>query len=80
MVALQAVGNIGNFAMHADCFSSFFAFFSRGGPYGVKFVVKPGSGPFVLAQPVIIVRIDDGKFSLGQWYSPEGVAVAQPAV
>ena len=79
MVALEAVGNIGNFTMHADCFSSF-TFFGRACPYGVKFVVKPGSGPFVLAQPVIIVRIDDGEFALSQWYSPEGVAIAQPAV
>jgi len=79
MVALQVIGNIGNFAMHADCFSPS-AFLGRTGSDGVKFTVNPGSGPFVLAQPVIFVGIDDGEFALGQWYSPEGVAVAQPAV
>ena len=79
MVALQAIGNIGNFAMHADCFSpSAFSGWARSD--GVKFIVNSGSGPFVLAQPVIFVRIDDGEFALGQEYSPEGVAVAQPAV
>jgi len=79
MVALQAIGNIDNFAMHADCFSPP-AFSGRACSYGVKFTVNPGSGPFVLAQPVIFVRIDDGEFALGQRYSPEGVAVAKPAV
>ena len=79
MVALEAVGNIGNLAMHTDCFSPF-AFFGRGGPDGIKFIVNSRSGPFILAQPVIVVRIDDGEFALGQGYLPEGVAVAQQAV
>jgi hypothetical protein len=65
--------------MHADCFFPS-AFFGRTGSDGVKFTVNPGSGPFVLTQPVIFVRIDDGEFALAQGYSPEGVAVAQPAV
>ena len=79
MVALQTIGNVGNFAMHADCFSPF-AFFGRSGSDGVKFIVNSGSGPFVFAQTVIFVRIDDGEFALGQGYPPEGAAVAQPAV
>ena len=79
MVTLQAGGNIDNFAMHADCFSPS-AFCGRTCPDGVKFIVNPGGGPFVLAQPVIVVRIDDCEFALRQRYSPEGAAVAQPAV
>jgi len=79
MVALQAIGNIDNFTMHADCFFPS-AFSGRTRSDGVKFTVNSGSGPFVLAQPVIFVRIDDGEFALAQGYSPEGVAVAQPAV
>ena len=79
MVALESAGNIYNFAVHADCLSPS-AFFGLAGSDGVKFVVNPGSGPFVLAQPVIVIGIDDGEFALGQGYLPEGVAVAQPAV
>jgi len=79
MVALEAGGYIGNFTMHTDCFSPS-AFFGRAGSDGVKFTVNSGSGPFVLAQSVIFVRIDDGEFALAQGYSPEGVAVAHPAV
>jgi len=65
--------------MHADCLSPS-AFFGRTGSDGVKFIVNPGGGPFVLAKPVIVIGIDDGEFALAQGYLPEGVAVAQPAV
>jgi hypothetical protein len=36
--------------------------------------------PFVFAEAIIIVGVNDGEFALRQRYSPEGVAVANAAV
>ena len=36
--------------------------------------------PFEPAQPVVVLRIDEGELALGQWDSSERVAVAQPAI
>ena len=50
------------------------------GPDGVEFVIDPRGGPFVLAEPVKIVRVNDGVFALGQRDKPEGVAAANPPI
>jgi len=47
---------------------------------GIESIVAPGSLPFVLIQPLEILRIDDGIFALCQPYSAERIAVAGPAV
>ena len=49
------------------------------GAFGVEhiFALCPAEAPFVFAQALIILRIDDGVATLGQRDSAEGVAVAQ---
>jgi len=78
MVALQAVGSFGHFAVHADYFSPFAELVPASD--GVKLAVIFADVPFVFDEPVIVIGIDDGELALGQGYLPEGVAVAQPAV
>jgi hypothetical protein len=36
--------------------------------------------PFVFAEAVIIIRVNDGEFALRQRYPPEGVAIANPPI
>ena len=80
MVAHHSIGSIRHFAMHADHFSPF-TVSVRASAYGVRVIANScGEEPIVFAQPVIVVRIDDCEFAPAQRYSPEGVAVAQPAV
>jgi hypothetical protein len=47
---------------------------------GIEFGIDSRCGPFVLAEPVIIVRVNDGVFALRQRDASEGVAVAEPAI
>jgi len=50
------------------------------GSDGVEFGIDSRGGPFVLAEPVIIVRVNDGVFTLRQRDVPEGIAVANPPI
>ena len=36
--------------------------------------------PFVFAEVIIIIQVNDGEFALRQRYSPEGVPVAHPPI
>jgi hypothetical protein len=65
--------------VHADCFSPL-AILAAACSDGVKLAVISADVPFVFAQPVIVIGIDDGKQALSQGYLPEGAAVVQPAV
>jgi len=47
---------------------------------GVEFRIDSRSSPFVLAEPVKIIWVDDSVFALGQGYSPEPVTVANPPI
>ena len=41
----------------------------------------PSDGvPFVLGEMIVIVRVNDSVFALGERYPAEGIAVAQPAI
>jgi hypothetical protein len=70
---------MGDFAVHADRLS-LAGFPAQLGADGVEFVIDFRGGPFVLAEPVIIIRVNDGVFALRQRYAPEGVAVANPPI
>ena len=50
------------------------------GSDGVEFGIDSRGGPFVLAEPVKIVRVNDGVFTLRQRYASEGIAVANPPI
>ncbi len=79
MVAFQSFGSMRYFAVHSVGLSP--AVFR--GPLvsdGVEFVIDSRGGPFVAAEPVIIVRVNDCVFALGQRDEPEGIAAANPPI
>ena len=78
MVAFQSFGSMRYFAVHAVRLS-LTACLARLGSDGVEFGIDSRGSPFVLAEPVKIVRVNDGVFALGQRDEPEGIAVANPA-
>jgi len=79
VVAFQSFGSMGYFAVHAVRLS-LTAFLAPLGSDGVEFVIDSRGSPFVAAEPVIIVRVNDCVFALGQRDEPEGIAVANPAI
>jgi len=79
VVAFQSFGSMGYFAVHAIRLS-LTACLAQLGADGVEFVIDSRGGPFVLAEPVIIVRVNDGVFALGQRDEPEGIAAANPPI
>jgi len=79
VVAFQSFGSMGYFAVHAVRLS-LPACLAQLRADGVEFVIDPRGGPFVLAEPVKIVRVNDGVFALGQRDEPEGIAVANPPI
>ena len=79
MVAFQSFGSMGYFAVHAVGLS-LTTCLAQLGPNGVEFVIDSRGSPFVLAEPVIIVRVNDCVFALGQRDEPEGIAAANPAI
>ena len=79
MVAFQSFGSMGYFAVHAIRLS-LTACLAQLGPDGVEFVIDSRGSPFVTAEPVKIVRVNDGVFALGQRDAPEGIAAANPAI
>jgi hypothetical protein len=70
---------MGYFAVHAVSLS-LTTCLAQLGADGVEFPADPRSSPFVLAEPVKIVRVGDGEFALGQRDAPEGIAVANPPI
>jgi hypothetical protein len=70
---------MGYFAVHAVGLS-LTTCLAQLGSDGVEFVIDPRGGPFVLVEPVKIVRVNDGVFALGQRDEPEGIAVANPPI
>ena len=79
MVALQSFGSMRYFTVHAVRLS-LPAFLAPLGSDGVEFVIDSRGSPFVLAEPVIIVRVNDCVFALGQRDEPEGIAAANPPI
>lgn len=79
MVAFQSFGSMGYFAVHAVGLS-LTAFLAQLGADGVEFGIDFRGGPFVPAEPVIVVGVNDGVFALGQRDTPEGIAVANPPI
>ena len=67
------------FAVHAVRLS-LTACLTQLGSDSVEFVIDPRGSPFVLAEPVIIVGVNDGVFALGQRDEPEGIAAANPPI
>ena len=47
---------------------------------GVKGIAPFNNIPFVFAEPIVVVCIDNCVFSVCEGYSPEGIAVAQASV
>ncbi len=70
---------MGYFTVHADGLS-LAGFPAQLGADGVEFVIDFRGCPFVLAEPVKIVGVNDGVFALGQKNAPEGIAVANPPI
>ena len=70
---------MGYFAVHSVGLS-LPACLAQLGADGVEFVIDPRGGPFVLAEPVKIVRVNDGVFALRQRDEPEGIAEANPPI
>jgi len=79
VVAFQSFGSMGYFAVHAVRLS-LTACLAQLGTDGVEFVIDSRGGPFVLAEPVKIVRVNDCVFALGQRDEPEGIAAANPPI
>ena len=79
MVAFQSFGSMRYFAVHSVGLS-LPACLAPLGSDGVEFVIDSRGSPFVLAEPVKIVRVNDGVFALGQRDEPEGIAVANPPI
>ena len=79
MVAFQSIGSMRYFAVHAVGLS-LTACLAQLVSDGVEFVIDSRGGPFVLAEPVIIVRVNDCVFALRQRDEPEGIAEANPPI
>ena len=79
MVAFQSFGSMGYFAVHAVGLS-LPACLAQLGADGVEFGIDSRGSPLVLAEPVIIVRVNDGVFTLVQRDAPEGIAAANPPI
>ena len=79
MIDEQALRDVDNFPVHRDGYVPFFL----GQPLvaGRIGCVRPFAElPFVFFEPLVVVRVDDGEFALGQWDSPVRVAAAKPTV
>ena len=70
---------MGYFAVHAVRLS-LAGFLAQLGADGIEFVIDFRGGPFVLAEPVIIVGVNDCVFALGQRDAPEWIAIANPPI
>jgi len=47
---------------------------------GVICVTGSGGIPCVFAEPNVVIGVNNYVFSLREWYSSEGIAVAEPSV
>ena len=72
------VGRIENLAMHLNMLPLVFT--QMNPPGGIKGVFALNHVPFVFAQALVILGVDDGVFSLCEWDAAEGVAVAEAAI
>jgi len=79
MVNKHTIRHFENLAVHFDD-DSLFAYPLAGIPRGVVRGRAADDVPFVLAEPVVVLRIDDGVLAPRQRNPAEGVAVAQPAI
>jgi hypothetical protein len=72
-------GSLHYLPMHRDA-DNLSAFSTSSIPLGIKGIQGPVSAPLMLAEPLIIVGVNDGVFAPGQGYPAEGIAVAHPAI
>ncbi len=79
MVNEHTVGHFEDRAVHFED-DSLLADPLAGVAYGVERAPGADDVPFVLAEPVVIGRIDNGVPAPRQRYPAEGVAVTQPAI
>ena len=79
MVREHAIRCVENFPVHPDNFV-FFRFALINNPDGIKCSRTFLAMPFIFAEPIIIFRVHYGIFTLGEWYSPEGIAVAEATI
>ena len=77
VVNFEMVRRIDHFTVHRNIF---FLFPNTIATAGIESVILLDGVPFVLIQPLEILRIDDDVFSLSKLYPAEGVAVACPAI
>jgi len=70
--------------VHYEAVHTYFDSFSLDfGPLsadGVECIVALCGVPFVLAEALVVIGVDDGVFVLGEFYSSERIAVAKAAV
>ena len=66
-------------AMHRDA-DKLSAFSTSSIALGIKGIQGSVSTPLVLAEALIIVRVDDSELAPGEGYAAEGVAVANAAI
>jgi len=72
------VGRVENLAMHLNMLPLVFT--QMNPPGGIKGVFALNRVPFVLAQSLVIFRVDDCVFALCEWDAAEGVAIADAAI
>ncbi|MEK7996679.1 MAG: hypothetical protein AAB403_22985, partial [Planctomycetota bacterium] len=78
-VAEHAGRHVDDHIVHLEVLAFFFLAVGER-VHGVPGVRALVGVPFDRAQAVVVFRIDDGELALGQRDSPEGVAIAQPAI
>mgnify|MGYP001124776718 CR=1 FL=1 len=78
MVNKHIVRDIYYPAVHGNL--TLFSGFGSYGSGGVEGSAYFDCTPFVFADAAVVVRVNNGVFSLGQWYSAEGVSIADAAI
>ena len=49
-------------------------------PLGIESMFKGRSVPFVIVQTVVVVRVDNGVFALGESYAAIRIAITEAAI
>ena len=75
----EVVRDVDDFSVHGNC-QPLLQGRRPLAPYGVMRTISPAGVPFVPADALVIVRIDDGELSLREGDPAESVAVAQLSV
>ena len=78
MVNDKTFWNFYYLSVHAN--NGFFVLFMSDFTPRIKSVAAFADVPFELSQPLVILRVNNGEFTLGQGYSPEGVPISNAAI